>query len=133
MNYERIYQTLKAKLTALSKSASVLLPNQRSTKQQEIEISVSITETDSNPYNEDETKHSISIDLLTSVPVSEGTQRIHHIVSKLVAAFDPLQQGDFWTDDMQHFIRIQSVSQKQANITGNRYQINVRILAIIHT
>ena len=138
MNYETVYQTVKAKVEALVPTATVRLPNQRPAEPKEIEISVSITETDSNPHTEETTKHNISIDLLTSVPVSEGTKRIHHIVSKLVTAFDPLQPlsrdgGSFWTDDKQNFIRISSVSQKQANISDHRYQINVRVLAIIHT
>ena len=133
MNYEGVYQILKTKLTALVHTAAVRLPNEPPAAPTALDINVTITETDSNPNTEESTKHSISINLLTSVPVSEGTERIHHIVSKLVAAFDPLRQGDFWTDDEQYFIRIQSVSQKQANIAESRYQINVRVLAVIHT
>ena len=98
------------------------------------EFDVTITETDCNPHTEETTKHNVSIDLLTSVPVSTGTERINHIASQLVAAFDPLQGRSFWTDDRQNFVRISSASQKQANISSDsRYQINVRILAIIHT
>lgn len=132
MNYETVYQTLKAKLTAWVKNAAVRLPNEKPAQPTTLDIDVSVTETDSNPHTEETTKHDVSIDLLTSVPVSTGTQRINHIVSQLVAAFDPLQGGSFWTDDRQNFIRISSVSQKQSNITDGRYQINVRILAIIY-
>ena len=138
MNYETVYQTVKAKVEALVPTAAVRLPNQRPTEPKEIDIYVSITETDCHPYTEVDTKHSVSIDLLTSVPVSEGTERIHHIVSRLVTAFDPLQPlprdgGSFWTEGKKHFVRITSVSQKQPNISGSHYQINVRVLAIIHT
>ena len=133
MNYESVYQTVKAKLTALIPSATVRCPNEPPAEKTALDISVSVTETDSFPYTEVETKHHVSIDLLTSVPVSEGTERIHHIVSQLVTAFDPLRGGDFWTDEEKYFVGIQSVSQKQPNIAENRYQINVRILAIIQT
>jgi hypothetical protein len=132
MNYESVYQTLKAKLTALVKNASVRLPNEEPTQPTALDIDVSVTETDSNPHTEETTKHDVSIDLLISVPVSTGTERINNIVSQLVAAFDPLTGGSFWTDDRQHFVRISSVSQKQSNITDGRYQINVRILATIY-
>ena len=133
MNYEGVYQTLKAKLTALFPKAAVRLPNEEPADPTELDIDVSVTETDSNPYTEEDTKHNVSIDLLTSVEASTGTERIHHIVSTMVAVFDPLRRGDFWTDEKQHFVRIDSVSQKQANITESRYQINVRILATIYT
>jgi len=133
MNYESVYTTLKAKLTALANNAAVRLPNEPPAKPTALDIDVTVTETDSNPHTEETTKHNVSINLLTSVPVSTGTQRINHIVSQLVAAFDPLQGGSFWTDDRQHFVRISSVSQKHENITDGRYQINVRILATIHT
>jgi hypothetical protein len=143
MNYKGVYQTVKAKLTALVKNAAVRLPNETPAEPTELDIDVTITETDSNPDTEETTKHNVSIDMLTSVPVSTGTERINNIVSKLVAAFDPLQQRDFWTtdrpegegrnDDKKHFVRISSVSQKQPNTADHRYQINVRVLAIIHT
>ena len=133
MNYEGIYQTLKATLTALVKNAAVRLPNEKPAEPTSLDIDVSVTETDSNPHTEETTKHDVSIDLLTSVPASTGTERINTIVSQLVTMFDPLQGGSFWTSDRQHFVRIRSVSQKQSNITGGRYQINVRVLATIHT
>ena len=133
MNYESVYTTLKAKLTALANNAAVRLPNEPPAKPTALDIDVTVTETDSNPHTEETTKHNVSINLLTSVPVSTGTQRIHHIVSQLVAAFDPLSGGSFWTDDRQYFVRISSVSQKHENIADGRYQINVRILATIHT
>jgi len=133
MNYESVYQTLKAKLTALLNNASVRLPNEKPALPTTLDIDISVTETDSNPHTEESTKHDVSIDLLTSVPVSTGTERINNIVSQLVEEFDPLRGGSFWTDDRTNFIRISSVSQKQSNITDGRYQINVRILAIIHT
>jgi len=133
MNYESVYQTLKAKLMALVKNATVHLPNEKPAEPTALDIDVSVTETDSNPRTEETTKHNVSIDLLTSVPASTGTERINHIVSQLVATFDPLRDGSFWTNDKQHFVRINSVSQKQANITESRYQINVRILATIDT
>jgi len=133
MNYDTVYQTLKTKLTALIKNAAVRLPNETPAEPTALDIDVSVTETDSNPHTEETTKHDVSIDLLTSVPVSTGTQRINTIASRIVMAFDPLQDGSFWTDDRQNFVRIRSVSQKQANIADGRYQINVRVLAIIHT
>jgi hypothetical protein len=133
MNYERVYQTLKTKLTALCKNAAVRLPNEKPAEPTVLDIDVTITETDCNPYTEETTKHNVSIDMLTSVPVSTGTERINNITARLVAAFDPLLGGSFWTDDRQHFVRISSVSQKQANIVDSRYQINVRVLATIHT
>jgi hypothetical protein len=133
MNYERVYQTLKAKLTALVPNATVRLPNEPPAEPTALDIDVTITETDSNLHTEETTKHNVSINLLTSVPVSTGTERINNIVSQLVAEFDPLSGGSFWTDGRQHFVRISSVSQKQPNITDSRYQINVRVLAIIHT
>ena len=133
MNYEGVYQTLKAKLTALIPNAAVRLPNEPPADPTALDIDITVAETDSNPHTEETTKHNVSINLMTSVPVSTGTERINHIVSQLVAAFDPLTDGSFWTDDRKNFVRISSVSQKQANISDNRYQINVRILAIIHT
>jgi len=133
MNYESVYTTLKAKLTALIPNAAVRLPNEPPAESSTLDIDVSVTETDSNPHTEETTKHDVSINLLTSVPVSTGTERIHHIVSQIVEAFDPLQGGSCWTDDRQVFVRISSVSQKHENIADGRYQINVRILAIIHT
>ena len=133
MNYETVYQTLKAKLTALVPGAAVRCPNEPPAENTALDIDVSVTETDSHPYTEVETNHHVSMDLLTSVPASEGTERIHHIVSRLVTAFDPLHGGDFWTEDHQYFVGIESVGQKQPNSAGGRYQINVRILAIIQT
>jgi hypothetical protein len=133
MNYEGVYRTLKAKLTALCNNAAVRLPNEPPAEPTALDIDVTITETDSHPHTEETTKHNVSINLLTSVPVSTGTERINHIVSQLVAAFDPLAGGSFWADERQHFIRISSVSQKPENMTESRYQINVRVLAIIHT
>ena len=133
MNYESVCQTLKAKLVAFANNAAVRLPNEKPAKPTALDIDVTVTETDSNPHTEETTKHNVSIDLLTSVPASTGTQRIHHIVSQLVAAFDPLSGGSFWTDDRQYFVRISLVSQKHENITDGRYQINVRVLATIYT
>ena len=133
MNYESVYTTLKVKLSALVANAALRLPNEPPAKPTALDIDVSVTETDSNPHTEETTKHNVSMDFLTSVPVSTGTQRIHHIVSQLVTTFDPLSGGSFWTDDRQHFVRISSVSQKHENITDGRYQVNVRVLAIIHT
>ena len=133
MNYESVYQTLQVKLSVLIPNAAVRLPNAEPTEPTALDIAVSVTETDSNPHTEEATKHNVSIDLLTSVPVSTGTERIHHIVSQLVETFDPLSGGSFWTDEKEHFVRISSVSQKTPNITDSRYQINVRVLAIIHT
>jgi len=133
MNYESVYQTVKAKVEALVPTAAVHLPNEPPAENTALDIDVSVTETDSRPYTEIETKHHVSIDMLTSVPASEGTERIHHIVSQLVTAFDPLQGGDFWTNDKKYFVGIQSVSQKQPSMADGRYQINVRILAVIQT
>ena len=133
MNYESVYTTLKAKLTALAKNAAVRLPNEPPAENTALDIRVSVTETDCHPYTEIESNHYVSMDILTSVPGSEGTERIHHIASQLVTAFDPLQGGDFWTDDNKYFVGIQSVSQKQLNMANHRYQINVRILTIIQT
>jgi len=133
MNYESVYTTLKVKLSVLVPNAALRLPNEPPVKPTALDIDVTVTETDSNPHTEETTKHSVSIDLLTSVPASTGTERINHIVSQLVAAFDPLQGGSFWTEDRQYFVRISSVSQKHENITDGRYQINVRVLATIHT
>jgi len=132
MNYESVYQTVKAKLQELIPKAAVHLPNEKPAQPTALDIDVSVTETDSNPHTEETTKHDVSIDLLTSVPASTGTQRINHIVSQLVAAFDPLTGGSFWTNDRANFVRISSVGQKQSNITDGRYQINVRVLAIIY-
>jgi hypothetical protein len=131
MNYESVYTTLKAKLSAWVPNAAIRLPNEMPADPTALDMDVSVTETDSNPHTEETTKHDVSIDLLTSVPVSTGTERIHHIVSQLVVAFDPLAGGSFWTDDRQNFVRISSVCQKQENITESRYQINVRVLATI--
>ena len=133
MNYEKVFTTLKAKLTALIPNAAIRLPNKEPAEPTALDIDVSVTETDSNPHTEEATKHDVSIDLLTSVPVSTGTERINHIVSQLVGMFDPLSGGSFWTEAREYFVRISSVSQKTPNITDSRYQINVRILAIIHT
>jgi len=133
MNYESVFTTLKMKLSALIPNAVIRLPNKEPAEPTALDIDVSVTETDSNPHTEESTKHDVSIDLLTSVPVSTGTERIHHIVSQLVGMFDPLSGGSFWTDEKEHFVRISSVSQKTPNITDSRYQINVRVLAIIHT
>ena len=133
MNYESVYQTLKAKLTAFIKNAAVRLPNEKPVEPTELDIDVSVTEVDANIHTEVETRRNVSINLLTSVPASTGSERINHIVSQLVGMFDPLSGGSFWTDDRANFVRINSVSQKQANITDGRYQINVRVLAIIHT
>ena len=133
MNYESVYTTLKAKLSVLLHNAVIHLPNEKPAEPTTLDIDVSVTETDSNPHTEETTKHNISINLLTSVPVSTGTERINHIVSQLVAAFDPLSGGSFWTDDRLYFVRIGSVSQKHENVMDGRYQINVRVLAIIHT
>ena len=133
MNYEGVYQTLKTKLEALVPLAAVRLPNDTPADPTAFDIDITVTETGSTPYTEESTKHDVSIDMLTSVSAGTGTERLHHTVSRLVTAFDPLQQGDFWTDDQKHFVRIDSVSQKQANMTDGRYQINVRILAVIHT
>ena len=132
MNYEAVYQTVKTKVSALVPTAAVCLPNQRPAEPKETEIGISVTEIDSNPYTEVEMKRDVSIDLLTSVPVGEGTERIHHIVSKLVAAFDPLQDGSFWAGTREYFVRIRSAGQRQPSITDTRYQINVRILATIY-
>ena len=98
MNYESVYQTVKAKLSALLENAAVRLPNEKPAESTALDVDVSVTETDSNPYTEETTKHDVSIDLLTSVPVSTGTERINHIVSQLVVAFDPLTGGSLWTD-----------------------------------
>jgi hypothetical protein len=133
MNYESVYTTLKAKLSAWVPNAAIRLPNEEPADPTALDVDVSVTETDSHPHTEETTKHDVSIDLLTSVPASTGTERIHHIASQLVAAFDPLAGGSFWTDDRLNFVGISSVSQKQANITESRYQINVRVLATIYT
>jgi hypothetical protein len=133
MNYEGVYKTLKARLAVLTPNASVRCPNEPPVNPTALDIDVTITETDSNPHTEESTKHNVSIDLLTSVPASTGTERINNIASQLVTAFNPLRGGSFWTDKREHFVRINSVSQKQGNITDSRYQVNVRILAIIHT
>jgi hypothetical protein len=132
MNYQSVYTTLKAKLKALVPSAAVRLPNEKPADPTKLDINISVTETDSTIHTEVSTKHDVSIDLLVSIPASTGTEHINNIVSKIVTAFDPLQDGSFWTDGKEHFVRISSVSQKQSNISGNRYQINVRILAVIY-
>ena len=131
MNYEVVYQTLKAKLKALVPNAAVHLRTERPAEKTILDIDVSVTEVDSTIYTEVSTKLDLSINLLLSVPVKDGTERIHHIASKLVTVFDPLQKGSFWAGE--HFVRISSAGQRQLNITDSRYQINVRILAIIYT
>ena len=133
MNYETVYQTLKTKLTALVPSASVRLPNEPPAKDTELDIDVSVSEVDTNIYTEKENKRDVSINLLLSVPVSTGTERIHNIASRLVTAFNPLQGGSFWAGKREHYVRINSAGQRQPNISGERYQINVRILATIDT
>jgi hypothetical protein len=132
MNYQSVYTTLKAKLKALVPDAAVRLPNERPAEKTALDIDVSVTETDSTIYTEVSTKHNVSIDLLVSVPASTGTEAINNIVSKIVTAFDPLQDGNFWTDHKEHCVRMYSVSQKQPNISDNCYRINVRILAVIY-
>jgi len=131
MNYEVVYQTVKAKLTALVPKAAVRLPNEIPKDNTALDIDVSITEVDSSIYTEVSTKLDLSINLLLSVPISTGTKKIHETASQIVTTFDPLQKGDFWAGE--HFIRISSAGQRQPHITGNRYQINVRILATIYT
>jgi hypothetical protein len=133
MNYEGVYQTLKPKLEALVPNAAVRLPNEKPADNTELNIDVSVSEIDDNIYTEISTKHDLSINLLLSVPVSTGTKRIHNIASRLVTEFDPLSGGSFWTDGREHFVRINSAGQRQPNISDNRYQINVRILATIYT
>jgi hypothetical protein len=143
MNYENVYQTLKAKLTALCNNAAVRLPNEPPAEPTALDIDMTITETDCNLHTEDALKHNVSINLLTSIPVSTGTERINHVVAQLVETFSPVRGGSFWTtdrpegesrnNDLQNFVRISSVNQKPENITEHRYQINVRILAIIYT
>ena len=131
MNYESVYQTLKTKLKALARNAAVRLPNELPADETDLDIAVSVTETDSNIRTEVDTRRNVAIDFLLSVPVSTGTQRIHHIASRIVAAFDPLHGGSFWAD--RCFVRIDSAGQRQPNITKTRYQINIRILATINT
>ena len=133
MNYETVYQTLKTKLTTLVPSASVRLPNEPPADDTELDIDVSVSEVDSNVYTEESTKRDVSINILLSVPVSTGTERIHNIASQLVTDFNPLQGGSFWTDKRERYVRIKSAGQRQPNISGMKYQINVRILATIYT
>ena len=117
MNYEELYKTLKTKLQALAGNATIRLPNELPADDTDLDIDVSISEVDSNIYTEKSMKRDISIDLSLSVPISTGTQRIHHIASRIVAAFDPLHKGNFWTDGHGWFIRIRSAGQRQANMT----------------
>jgi len=131
MNYEVVCQTLKAKLEALVPNAAVRLPNEIPADKTALDIGVSVAEVDSTIHTEVSTKLDLSINLLISVPVSTGTEMIHNIASQIVTAFDPLQKGNFWAGE--HFVRISSASQRQPNISGNSYQINVRILAVIYT
>jgi len=131
MNYEVVYQTLKAKLQTLACNAAIRLPNEPPAGDSELDIDVSVTETDSNIRTEIDTRRNISIDLLLSIPVSTGTERIHNIAANIVAAFDPLHKGSFWAGKC--FVRIDSAGQRQPSITKTRYQINVRILATINT
>ena len=133
MNYEPVYKTLETKLAALVPNASVRLPNRQPAKPTDLDIDVTVSEIDNTIFTEEENKRDLSINLLLSVPVSSGTERIHNIASKLVAAFNPLKKGSFWTSGREYFVRIRSAGQRQANISGNPYQINVRILAIIYT
>ena len=133
MNYEVVYQTLKAKLQALVPNASVRLPNEPPKKNTKLDIDISVTEIGSNIHTEEETKRDVSIDILLSIPVSTGTERIHDIASKIVTAFDPLQDGSFWAGKREHFVRIRSAGQRRPNMVDTQYQINVRILASIYT
>jgi len=133
MNYEVVYQAVKAKVKALVPTAAVRLPNEPPAKNTKLDIDLTITEVDSTIYTEVETKRDVSINLLLSVPVSIGTTQIHHIASRLVTAFDPLHSGNFWTDKRERFVRIRSAGQRQPNMTDSVYQINVRILATIYT
>jgi len=136
MNYEAVYQTLKTKLQALACNAAIRLPNEPPADETDLDIDVSVTETDSNIRTEIDTRRNVSIDLLLSIPVSTGTERIHNIAAKIVAAFDPLHKGNFWAGKPRagrHFVRIDSAGQRQPSITKTRYQINVRILATIDT
>ena len=133
MDYEVVYQTLKAKLQALIPNASVRLPNEPPAEPAEVGIDVSITENDSPIYTEEKLTRHISIDILLSVPRSEGTERIHDIASKIATAFNPVQRGSFWTAGREYFVRIRSAGQRQPHTSDTQYQINVRVLAIIHT
>jgi len=133
MNYEAVYQTLRTKLQELVPHAAVRLPNETPAGPTTLDIDVSVSEVDTNIYTEESTKRDISINLLLSVPVSTGTERINNIASRLATAFNPLHDGSFWTDTRDYFVQVQSVCQRQPNISENRYQINVRILAIIYT
>jgi hypothetical protein len=133
MNYEAVYQTLQTKLQELVPNAAVRLPNRPPKDKTEFDIDISVTETDSNIFTEEETKRNISINLLLSVPVGDGTEAIHNIASQIVTAFNPLQGGDFWTDKREYYVRVQSAGQRQPHMTDTSYQINVRILATIYT
>lgn len=130
MNYEAVYTALFAKVSELVPTAGVHLPNQETAEASELDIDIAVTETDYNIYTECESKHDVSIDMLVSVPVSTGTERIHNIVSRLTAAFDPLIAGSFWAKP--YFVRINSISPAAGNISDSRYQINVRISATIY-
>ena len=131
MNYEPVYQTLKTKLEALIQNVAVRLPNEPPAKATDCDIDISVTEVDANFYTEEENRRDISIDLLISVPVSTGTERIHNIASQIVKEFNPLRFGCFWTGQREYYVRIQSAGQRRPNITHDFYQVNIRILAII--
>ena len=133
MNYEPVYETLETKLKALVPNASVRLPNRPPVDNADLNIDVTVSETNNTIYTEVETKRDISINFLLSVPVSTGTERIHNIASRIETAFNPLEGGSFWTDKCEHFVNISSAGQRQPNITDTLYQINVRILATIYT
>ena len=132
MNYETVYQTLKTKLLALVPNASVRLPNEPPAEKTELDIDIFVSEIDDNIFTEDETQRDVSINLLLSVPVSTGTERIHNIASRIVMEFNPLQGGSFWTNKREHFVRISSAGLRTPNISDDCYQINVRISAIIY-
>jgi len=132
MNYEPVYQTLKTRLQALIPDANIRFPNRPPVRSTELDIDVSIVEIDSSIYSEEHIKRDVSINILLSVPISTGTQRIHNAASKIAKAFNPLQFGNFWTDQREYFVRIKSAGQRNPNISDT-YQINVRILATIET
>jgi len=139
MNYEVVYKTLETKLTALVPNASVRLPNRPPADDTDFDIDVSVSEIGSTIHTEASTKRDVSINLLLSVPVSIGTESIHNISSRIVTALSPqqatpltpIQKGDFWAG--KYFVRINSASSKQQNITDTRCRINVRISATIYT
>jgi len=133
MNYEVVYQTLKAKLQALVPNANVRLPNEPPAKETEMDIDVSVTEVDTVIHTEEKLERHISIDILLSVPIGESTARIHNIASRVAAAFNPVQGGSFWAGEQEHWVIIRSAGQRRPNMTDTQYQINVRILAIIYT